>query len=55
MNVLSLNVCGIQTKKKRDWVRNICSDYGIIVLGIQETKMTQLHLFFVKSMWVILV
>ncbi|PWA99288.1 RNA-directed DNA polymerase, eukaryota, Reverse transcriptase zinc-binding domain protein [Artemisia annua] len=38
-------------RKKRTWIKDLCFRYNIQFLGVQETKMTRLELFRLKSMW----
>lgn len=51
MNCLSLNICCTQTYKKRSLVNSICLDNKVSFLGLQETRMTKVGLFKIKSMW----
>ncbi|GJZ32761.1 RNA-directed DNA polymerase, eukaryota, reverse transcriptase zinc-binding domain protein [Tanacetum coccineum] len=51
MNVLSINARGIGGAKKRKWIKNLCFQQGVSFLGVQETLMTQVKLFHLKSMW----
>nr|KAJ0208910.1 hypothetical protein LSAT_V11C400195770 [Lactuca sativa] len=36
---------------KRNWVKALCLQFGVSFLGSQETRMTQVDLFKIKSMW----
>ncbi|XP_071699062.1 uncharacterized protein [Rutidosis leptorrhynchoides] len=52
MNCLSLNIGGgILTKTKQNWVRKLCNEHSISVLGLQETRMVNLDYFAVKAFW----
>lgn len=51
MNRLSLNLCGTRTLSKRNWVRSNCVQHGVSFFCIQETRMSQLNLFRVRSVW----
>ncbi|XP_071699238.1 uncharacterized protein [Rutidosis leptorrhynchoides] len=52
MNLVSINIGGgVKFIQKQKWIRGICNDNNISVLGIQETKLTRLDLFVVKSLW----
>ncbi|XP_071705051.1 uncharacterized protein [Rutidosis leptorrhynchoides] len=52
MNTLSINIGGgVKQKQKQSWIRNLCNDFKVSVLGMQETKMLQLDLFIVRSFW----
>ena len=51
MNILSVNIRGTKKRKKRNWIKELCFRHNIQFLGIQETKMTRLELFRLKSMW----
>ncbi|PWA83892.1 RNA-directed DNA polymerase, eukaryota, Reverse transcriptase zinc-binding domain protein [Artemisia annua] len=42
---------GLKKRRKRTWIKDMCSNHNIQFLGIQETKMTKLELFRLKSMW----
>ncbi|XP_071728355.1 uncharacterized protein [Rutidosis leptorrhynchoides] len=52
MNWLSLNIGGgMFSKDKQNWVRKLCNENSISVLGLQETKMISLNYFAVKAFW----
>lgn len=51
MNVISLNCRGMCEVDKRGWVRDICSRQKPSVLGLQETKCTNLDDMNVASLW----
>ncbi|XP_071738877.1 uncharacterized protein [Rutidosis leptorrhynchoides] len=52
MNTLSINIGGgVRSIQKQKWVKNLCQEHEITVLGIQETKLTQLDMFVVKAFW----
>nr|GEU28692.1 RNA-directed DNA polymerase, eukaryota, reverse transcriptase zinc-binding domain protein [Tanacetum cinerariifolium] len=38
-------------RKKRGWIKDLCFKNNVHFLGVQETKMTRLELFRLKSMW----
>jgi hypothetical protein len=51
MNVLSINSCGTRKRRKRLWIKELCFKHNIQFLGVQESKMTRLELYRLKSMW----
>ncbi|XP_071693068.1 uncharacterized protein [Rutidosis leptorrhynchoides] len=51
MKILSINVRGCKKRRKQLWVKDLCSKYSIMFLGIQETKMARLEPFRLKVMW----
>ncbi|GJT66456.1 RNA-directed DNA polymerase, eukaryota [Tanacetum coccineum] len=51
MNILSINIRGLKKRRKRIWIKDMCFKHNIHFLGLQETKMTKLELFRLKSMW----
>ncbi|GKC88385.1 hypothetical protein Tco_1149034, partial [Tanacetum coccineum] len=51
MKVLSINTRGTTKRTKRVWIKEICYKNNIQFLGVQESKMTRLKLFRIKSMW----
>ncbi|GJW27970.1 RNA-directed DNA polymerase, eukaryota, reverse transcriptase zinc-binding domain protein [Tanacetum coccineum] len=51
MNILSINSCGTKKGRKRVWIKEMCFKHNVHFLGIQESKMTRLELFRLKSMW----
>lgn len=51
MNCLSLNIQGAGSGDKKFWVRGLCNLYRVSFLGIQETKMTEMDLVTVRSLW----
>ncbi|GJZ28090.1 RNA-directed DNA polymerase, eukaryota, reverse transcriptase zinc-binding domain protein [Tanacetum coccineum] len=51
MNILSINSCGTRKRRKRMWIKDLCLKHNVHFLGIQESKMTRLELFRIKSMW----
>ncbi|PWA46254.1 RNA-directed DNA polymerase, eukaryota, Reverse transcriptase zinc-binding domain protein [Artemisia annua] len=51
MNILSINIRGLKKHRKRVWIKDMCCKYNIHFLGVQETKMTKLELFRIKSKW----
>ncbi|XP_071713413.1 uncharacterized protein [Rutidosis leptorrhynchoides] len=51
MKLLSINLWGSKKRKKRVWVKEICYGHNIQFLGIQESKMSKLELFRIKSLW----
>ncbi|PWA70897.1 RNA-directed DNA polymerase, eukaryota, Reverse transcriptase zinc-binding domain protein [Artemisia annua] len=46
-----INGIGSKKRKKRVWIKELCFKHNIHILGVQETKMTKLELFQLKSMW----
>ncbi|PWA72054.1 RNA-directed DNA polymerase, eukaryota, Reverse transcriptase zinc-binding domain protein [Artemisia annua] len=51
MNILSINSCGMKKRHKRVWIKDLCFKHNVHFIGAQETKMTRLELFRLKSMW----
>ena len=51
MNMVSLNVQGLNPKAKKEWVKEICSLNKVNFLSLQETKMESIDLFDVKNCW----
>ena len=51
MNILSINMCGIRGIVKRRRLSNICSVHSVAFLGIQESRVTTVNLFELRSMW----
>ncbi|PWA76165.1 RNA-directed DNA polymerase, eukaryota [Artemisia annua] len=51
MKVLSINMRGTKKRKKRVSIKELCYKNNIEFLGVQESKMTRLELFRIKSMW----
>ncbi|GKD40599.1 RNA-directed DNA polymerase, eukaryota, reverse transcriptase zinc-binding domain protein [Tanacetum coccineum] len=45
------NSCGTRKRRKRMWIKDLCLKHNVHFLGIQESKMTRLELFRIKSMW----
>ncbi|GKC52415.1 RNA-directed DNA polymerase, eukaryota, reverse transcriptase zinc-binding domain protein [Tanacetum coccineum] len=45
------NSCGTRKRRKRLWIKDLCLKHNVHFLGIQESKMTHLELFRIKSMW----
>ena len=50
MNVLSINMCGLRDGLKRRRISNLCSEHSISFLGVQETRVTTVNLFELKSL-----
>ena len=48
MNMVSLNIQGLNPKAKKDWVKEICVSNKVNFLTLQETKMESIDLFDVK-------
>ncbi|GJT40392.1 RNA-directed DNA polymerase, eukaryota, reverse transcriptase zinc-binding domain protein [Tanacetum coccineum] len=42
---------GSKMRKKRVWIKELCFKHNVHFLGVQESKMTKLELFQLKSMW----
>ncbi|GJS21009.1 RNA-directed DNA polymerase, eukaryota, reverse transcriptase zinc-binding domain protein [Tanacetum coccineum] len=38
-------------RKKRVWIKELCFKHNVHILGVQETKMSKLELFQLRSMW----
>lgn len=51
MKCLSLNICGTHSFLKISWVKAFCLQFGVSFLGLKETRMTQVDLFKIQSMW----
>nr|GEX76440.1 reverse transcriptase domain-containing protein [Tanacetum cinerariifolium] len=43
--------CGTKQRRKRVWIKDLFFKHNVHFLGIQESKMTKLELFRLKSMW----
>nr|GEW00408.1 RNA-directed DNA polymerase, eukaryota [Tanacetum cinerariifolium] len=48
---LGYDVKGTKKRKKRVWIKELCFKSNIHFLGVQESKMTRLELYRIKSMW----
>jgi exonuclease III len=51
MNMLSLNIQGLNPKAKKDWVKELCLSHKVNFLTLQETKMEVIDLFDIKHCW----
>ncbi|GKA60514.1 RNA-directed DNA polymerase, eukaryota, reverse transcriptase zinc-binding domain protein, partial [Tanacetum coccineum] len=51
MNMLSLNIQGLNPKAKKDWVKELCVSNKENFLTLQETKMESIELFDIKGCW----
>ncbi|XP_071687377.1 uncharacterized protein [Rutidosis leptorrhynchoides] len=52
MNILSVNIGGgASFSCKQSWIRGLCNEFKINVLGIQETKLTKMDLFIARAFW----
>ncbi|XP_071688325.1 uncharacterized protein [Rutidosis leptorrhynchoides] len=51
MKILSINSCGSFLHDKKKWIKDLCVSNNIEFLAIQETKMSRLHMFRLKSFW----
>nr|GFA30597.1 RNA-directed DNA polymerase, eukaryota, reverse transcriptase zinc-binding domain protein [Tanacetum cinerariifolium] len=51
MNILSINIRGSRKHKKRRWIKELCFKHNVYFLNVQESKMTRLELYRLKSMW----
>ncbi|XP_071739653.1 uncharacterized protein [Rutidosis leptorrhynchoides] len=51
MKIISLNCCGSKDHVKRKWIRQVCTSSNVQFLGLQESKMSRLNLFRLKSIW----
>ena len=51
MNVLSLNIQGLGPKAKKQWVQELCCKNKISFLSLQETKMEEMDVNVVRSLW----
>lgn len=50
MNILSLNSCGL-VSKKRNVIKEFCNRYKTNFLGLQETHLTTVDFFKVRGVW----
>ncbi|GJW04347.1 RNA-directed DNA polymerase, eukaryota, reverse transcriptase zinc-binding domain protein [Tanacetum coccineum] len=50
-NALGYDMKGVKSIHKQKWVKRICMENDVSVLGIQETKLTRLDFFAVKALW----
>lgn len=51
MNVISFNICGIGTVRKKIKINNLCNKLKINFLGIQESFATSVDIFKVREIW----
>lgn len=51
MNLLSVNIRGIGCKVKRNWIKELRIKHKLSVLGVQETKSTEVKDGFDKLVW----
>lgn len=51
MNILSLNVCGVGIVEKSRKIKQLCIRNRVTFLGLQETRMVNVDLFKLKSIW----
>ncbi|XP_071727450.1 uncharacterized protein [Rutidosis leptorrhynchoides] len=51
MKILSVKIRGSKERKKRVWVQEMCYKNNVQFLGIQESKITRLELFRIKTLW----
>ncbi|GJR92534.1 RNA-directed DNA polymerase, eukaryota [Tanacetum coccineum] len=51
MNCLSLNIQGLGSKAKKDWIKELISKHKVSFLSIQETKMESVSAMEVKFLW----
>lgn len=51
MNILSLNICGTGSEKKREKLRFILNKHRVNFLSIQESMMSKSDTFRIKSLW----
>ncbi|GKA14266.1 hypothetical protein Tco_0693912 [Tanacetum coccineum] len=51
IKVLSIYMRGTKKRTKKVWIKEICYKNNIQFFGVQESKMTLLELFRIKSMW----
>lgn len=51
MNIASLNIRGVGTEPKVDWVRRLCFENKISLIGIQETMSNDVNRFLVRALW----
>ena len=45
-------MCGLRDRVNRKRLATLCSVHGILFLGIQESRVTQVDIFELRSMWV---
>ena len=51
MNCVSINIQGAGNIEKRQWIRKLCNKHRVNFLGVQETKMSTVDDFMVRSIW----
>ncbi|XP_022014099.1 uncharacterized protein LOC110913584 [Helianthus annuus] len=51
MNCLSINLRGVRSSRKSDWIKGLKTSYGIHFLAIQETKLQASETFRFNQFW----
>ncbi|XP_021990647.1 uncharacterized protein LOC110887047 [Helianthus annuus] len=51
MNCLSINLRGVRSNQKSDWIRGLKTSHGIHFLAIQETKLQDSESFMFSKFW----
>lgn len=51
MNCLTLNIGSVHASKKWEWARKLCEVHKVMFLGLEETRMTQVDLLKITSVW----
>ena len=51
MILLSINTCNIINKENRRHISDVCSRMGVSFLGMEETHISTVDLFLLKSIW----
>jgi exonuclease III len=49
--VLSINIRGSKKRRKQVWIKEMCYKNNVQFLAVQESKITRLELFRIKTMW----
>lgn len=51
MNFMSINCRGLGNTSKLKWINDLCRSHLIKFLALQETKVSNVSLFQIRSMW----
>ena len=51
MNCLSINIQGLVSKAKKDWIKGLNNFHKVTFLSIQETKMDSISETEIKALW----
>ena len=48
---MSLNIQGLGHKAKKGWIEELCLSNKVNFMALQKTKMKQMDLFTIKTLW----